>query len=75
MVASRSRQTENLDCRRADANDGDATNDFDDILSIRIQARLAADRTDPRVNGGNLFTRDYSWRFSPRNLMYERNRN
>lgn len=59
----------------ADANDGDATNDFDDILSVRIQARLAADATDRRVNAGQLFTRDYSWRFSPRNLMYERNRN
>lgn len=59
----------------ANATDGDATNDFDDILSIRIAATLAADRVDRRVNGGSLFTRDYSWRFSPRNLMYERNRN
>lgn len=59
----------------ADATDGDATNDFDDILSIRIRATLAADRVDRRVNGGTLFTRDYAWRFSPRNLMYERNRN
>ena len=59
----------------ADATDGDATNDFDDILSVRIRATLAADRVDQRVNGGSLFTRDYAWRFSPRNLMYERNRN
>ena len=59
----------------ANAGDGDATNDFDDILSVRIQARLAADRTNRTVNGGNLFTRDYNWRFTPRNLMYERNRN
>ncbi len=59
----------------ADATDGDATNDYDDILSIRIRATLAADRADRRVNGGALFTRDYAWRFSPRNLMYERNRN
>jgi prepilin-type N-terminal cleavage/methylation domain-containing protein len=59
----------------ANATDGDASNDFDDILSVRIRATLAADRVDRRVNGGNLFTRDYSWRFSPRNLMYERNRN
>jgi len=59
----------------ADATDGDATNDFDDILSVRLRATLAADRADRRVNGGALFTRDYAWRFSPRNLMYERNRN
>ena len=59
----------------ADATDGDATNDYDDILSIRIRATLAADRADRRVNGGALFTRDYAWRYSPRNLMYERNRN
>ncbi len=59
----------------ADATDGDATNDFDNILSVRLRATLAADRADRRVNGGALFTRDYAWRFSPRNLMYERNRN
>jgi len=59
----------------ADAGDGDATNDFDDILSVRIRATLTASRTDPTVNGGQLFTRTYVWRFSPRNLMYERNRN
>ena len=59
----------------ADATDGDAGNDFDDILSVKIRATLAADRVDRRVNSGNLFTRDYAWRFSPRNLMYERNRN
>jgi prepilin-type N-terminal cleavage/methylation domain-containing protein len=59
----------------ADANDGDATNDYNDILSVRIRATLAADRVDQRVNSGTLFTRDYAWRFSPRNLMYERNRN
>ena len=67
--------TDNDELDLADSNDGDATNDFDDILSVRVQATLAADRIDPRVNGGQLFTRDYSWRFSPRNLMYERNRN
>jgi len=59
----------------ANATDGDGTNDFDDILSVRIRATLAADRVDRRVAGGTLFTRDYAWRFSPRNLMYERNRN
>jgi len=60
----------------ANANDGDAdvTNDYDDIMAVRIQATLAADHPDPRVMQGTLFTRQYEWRFSPRNLMYERNR-
>ena len=64
-----------FDAHASDATDGDATNDFDNILSVRLRATLAADRADQRVNGGALFTRDYAWRFSPRNLMYERNRN
>lgn len=55
-------------------SDTDKTNDFDDVVGIRIHAVLAADRTDPRVNNGNLFTRSYEWRFSPRNLLYQRNR-
>jgi hypothetical protein len=59
----------------ANATDSDPTNDYDDILGVQINARLAADRTDRRVNNGALYTRDYQWRFAPRNLMYERNRN
>ena len=60
----------------ANPNDGDSdlTNDYDDIMAVRIQATLAADRPNPRVMQGVLFTRQYEWRFSPRNLMYERNR-
>jgi prepilin-type N-terminal cleavage/methylation domain-containing protein len=58
----------------ANALDGDDTNDYDDIVGVRIEAVLAADRTDHNVNAGNLFTRRYEWRFAPRNLMYERNR-
>jgi prepilin-type N-terminal cleavage/methylation domain-containing protein len=55
-------------------NDADYTNDYDDIVAVHVTATVAADNTDPRVNGGQLFTRTYEWRFSPRNLMYERNR-
>ena len=55
-------------------NDGDYTNDFDDILGVRISATLATTRSDIRVAGGELYTRDYEWKFLPRNLMYERNR-
>ncbi len=58
----------------ANPTDSDVTNDYDDLLGVRIRAELGADRVDPRINGGQLFTRSYDWRFSPRNLMYERNR-
>ena len=58
----------------ADPYDLDFTNDFDDILGIRVTATLAASRTHLRVAGGALFTREYSFRAYPRNLMYERNR-
>ena len=58
----------------ADPGDSDTTNDFDDLLGIHIQTTLAADYPHPKVNAGELFTRDYQWRFVPRNLMYERNR-
>jgi prepilin-type N-terminal cleavage/methylation domain-containing protein len=58
----------------ANSMDNDATNDFDDIVAVRIQATLAADDPDPRVNQGVLYTRDYEWSFAPRNLTYERNR-
>lgn len=58
----------------ADPYDSDFTNDFDDILGVRIIATLGADRGDIRVAGGEIFTRDYEWTVFPRNLMYERNR-
>ena len=57
-----------------DLNDTDYTNDFDDILGARITAVLGTNRPDLRVAGGGEFTRDYEWRLTPRNLMYERNR-
>ena len=58
----------------ANAGDSDTTNDFDDIVGVRITAVIGADRIHPAVNQGNLFTRTYEWLFSPRNLLYERNR-
>ena len=54
--------------------DTDTTNDFDDILGVRLTATLGTVRADTRVAGGELYTRDYQWKFLPRNLMYERNR-
>jgi hypothetical protein len=58
----------------ADPYDTDNTNDFDDILGIRITATLGANHADIRVAGGEIFTREYDWKIFPRNLMYERNR-
>jgi len=57
-----------------DPNDADNTNDFDDILGVRLTATLGTTRSDIRVAAGALYTRDYEWKFLPRNLMYERNR-
>jgi prepilin-type N-terminal cleavage/methylation domain-containing protein len=58
----------------ASSADGDITNDFDDITGVRIRAVVGADRIHRSVNSGNLFTRTYEWVYSPRNLLYERNR-
>ena len=66
-----------LDLDEADEGnpyDSDETNDFDDILGVRLTATLGTIRSDIRVAGGDLYTRDYVWKFLPRNLMYERNR-
>ncbi len=62
------------EAEKADPFDMDDTNDYDDIVSVRILATLAADDPDPRINAGVLYTRDYEWMFAPRNLTYERNR-
>ncbi len=58
----------------ADPDDADNTNEYDDILGTRITATLGTTRSDIRVAGGAIYTRDYEWEFIPRNLMYERNR-
>jgi hypothetical protein len=58
----------------ASPGDLDLTNDYDDVLGITVSATLAATRTHLRVDGGQLFTREYNFRSYPRNLMYERNR-
>jgi hypothetical protein len=55
-------------------SDGNATNDYDDIAALRIQATIQSERTDPRVNGGRPVTKQLQWWFAPRNLIYERNR-
>lgn len=57
----------------ANTTDGDFTNDYDDILGVRVTATLGANRPI-RVAGGGDFTRQLEWQLTPRNLMYERNR-
>jgi prepilin-type N-terminal cleavage/methylation domain-containing protein len=56
------------------ATDADATNDFDELLGVRVAATVATTRVDMRVKNGAALTKSYQWRIMPRNLMYERNR-
>lgn len=59
----------------ADAGvDADETNDYDDVGRVHLRATLQADRADSRVNSGVLLTRQFDWWFTPRNIMYERNK-
>jgi prepilin-type N-terminal cleavage/methylation domain-containing protein len=46
---------------------------YDDVVGARITATFSADRPDVRLNQGQLFTRSYEWRFTPRNLLWQRN--
>ena len=66
--------TDGDEADNANATDADLTNDYDDIAGVRVRLTVAADRVHPQVNNGALFTRMYDWVFSPRNLLYERNR-
>ena len=59
---------------QANPFDSDVSNDYDDIIGVRVQATLKADRVDPRVNQGKLVRKSYYWEISPRNLRYEKNR-
>jgi prepilin-type N-terminal cleavage/methylation domain-containing protein len=59
---------------QANGTDADGTNDYDDVIGIRVRATLAATRLSKNVSGGNLYTRNYEWVYAPRNLMWERNR-
>jgi len=58
----------------ANPNDADVFNDYDDVIGVRINVRLSADRADQRVSNGSLFARDFEWFVAPRNLRYARNR-
>jgi prepilin-type N-terminal cleavage/methylation domain-containing protein len=54
--------------------DTDITNDYDDIVTVKVRVTVKADRADPRVNGGELLKKTSVWEISPRNLRYEKNR-
>lgn len=58
----------------ADPDDDDDTNDFDDIVAVKVRVTLEADRADPRVNQGRLLRRTSEWTIAPRNLRYEKKR-
>lgn len=59
----------------ADPGDSDDSNDYDDIVSVLVRLKLRADTSGVnRPADGKPRIRDYEWRFSPRNLIYERNR-
>jgi prepilin-type N-terminal cleavage/methylation domain-containing protein len=59
---------------RADPYDSDTSNDYDDIVAVRIKAVFVANRTDVRVNQGKLLRSTHEWVISPRNLRYEKNK-
>ncbi len=66
--------TDGREVDAANPSDTDGDNDYDDIIGVRVRLELMSDRTDPRVDRGEAVERSYEWRFTPRNLMYERNR-
>jgi len=54
--------------------DADTTNDGNDIIGMKVRARIKSQRSDPAVNGGVPISRWYEWKMAPRNLLYEKNR-
>ncbi len=59
---------------RPNPYDSDYSNDYDDVIAVKVRVTVRAERTDPRVNGGELLTKTSVWYVSPRNLRYEKNR-
>ncbi len=54
--------------------DTDTLNDGNDMIGLRVRARMMTDKVDPAVNNGYPVYRWYDWKVAPRNLMYEKNR-
>lgn len=59
---------------RPNPYDSDVTNDYDDIVTVKVRVTVKAERADPRVNNGELLRNTTVWLISPRNLRYEKNR-
>jgi hypothetical protein len=67
--------TDGSEAPSADATDADEDNDYDDIVSVRLRLRLRGDSmTVAARRNGEAPVKVFDWRFSPRNLIYERNR-
>ncbi len=67
--------TDGHEAAQANGTDADTENDYDDIVSVIVRLRLRADSTGVNKPADGIpLTRAYEWRFSPRNLIYERNR-
>lgn len=66
--------TNGVERTQANGVDADTTNDYNRIVSVRMRARMRVERLDRSVNGGAPLFRQYEWRVTPRNLIFERNR-
>lgn len=54
--------------------DADDSNDYDDIVAVKVRITAKADRVHPMVNNGELLRRTFEWMVAPRNLRYEKDR-
>jgi prepilin-type N-terminal cleavage/methylation domain-containing protein len=54
--------------------DADDSNDYDDIVAVRVRITAKADRVHPLVNNGELLRKTFEWMVAPRNLRYEKDR-
>ncbi len=72
--ATRLQFTNGTERTQANGFDVDTTNDYDRIVSVVVRARMRVERLDRSVNGGAPLFRNYEWRITPRNLIFERNR-
>lgn len=54
--------------------DADTLNDGNDLMGVKVRAKIKSHRSDPSVNGGQPVSRWYEWKVAPRNLLYEKNR-
>lgn len=59
---------------QANPVDADDSNDYDDIVAVRIQVTAKSDRVHPLVNNGELLRKTFEWMVAPRNLRYEKDR-